>query len=166
MAFRALLVALLISSCAIPMNATRPRFRWSQPSGSTKSVAMNKILRRDATRDASTRSVRLSRTRSVARYTTGTRARLEARGGIAAGSHFTARLRRGRPMSATNARRSLGLPHKPAVRESVVLPKGTPVRFNKALGGARGVGEIKVMRRVPRANIRQVVRLRRQMPHG
>jgi hypothetical protein len=161
MAVRALLVALLISSCAIPMNATRPRFRWSQPSGSTKSVAMNKILRRDATRDASTRSVRLTQTRSVARYTTGTRARLEARGGIAAGSHFTARLRRGRPMSATNARRSLGLPHKPAVRESVVLPKGTPVRFNKAIGGRPGRGEITIVRRLPSTNIRSLMQLKR-----
>jgi hypothetical protein len=161
MAIRALLVALLISSCAISMNATRPRFRWSQPSGRTRSVAMSKILRRDAARDASTRSVRLSRMRSVARYTTGTRARLEARGGIAAGSHFTARLRRGRPMSATNARRSFGLPRKPSVRESVLLRKGTQVRFNKAIHGRPGIGEITTVRRIPRESIRQIARLKR-----
>ena len=138
-----------------------PRLRWSKSTGRLPSRAGSNVLRRDAARDATTRTVRLGRPRTVARFTTRAQARLEMRNGIGPRSHFTPQLRPGRPLSSRQAWRRFGLPKAPTVRESVVLRRGTQVRFNKALNGRPGVGEITTVRRVPRQNIRTVVRLKR-----
>ena len=122
------------------------------------------ILRRDMVRDRATRAEKLSSERSVFRYTTGTRARMESRAGIAAGSHLTSHAVPGRP-SAPRAQKRLGLPVRPTVREKVLLPKGTAVQMNKALGGKPGYGEIRLAQRVKPESIRKVVRLRRTPQH-
>ncbi len=122
------------------------------------------ILRRDMVRDRATRAEKLSSNRSVFRYTTGTRAQMESRAGIPAGSHLTSHAIPGRP-SAPLAQKRLGLPVRPAVREKVLLPKGTTVQMNKALGGKPGYGEIRLTRRVAPQSIRKVVRLQSTPPH-
>ena len=121
-------------------------------------------LRRDLVRDRATPARSLVKDRSVFRYTTRTRATLEKRSGLAAGTHLTSRSISGRPLSAAAAQRRLGLPTRPSVREKVVLSKGTRVRLNKALGGRQGYGEISLAQRIPPTNIRRVVRLRKTAP--
>jgi hypothetical protein len=152
-------IALIV--CAASTCEAGVRFRWSRPSRRLETAKASRVLRKDAVRDAATKPVRLSRSRTVARYTTGSQARLEMRSGIAPRSHFASRARAGRPFASVKAGRTFGLPRRPTVRESVVLRRGTVVRFNKALGGRPGMGEITTLRRVPKENIRRIVRLKR-----
>jgi hypothetical protein len=58
------------------------------------------------------------------------------------------------------ARKRYGLPGQPEVRETIRLPKGHPVRRNKALGGGPGQEEWTSPRRVPPEAIRKVVPIR------
>lgn len=102
----------------------------------------------------------LSGPRTVFRYTTPNRARAEVRSGIAPGRHMTATASSGRPLSPLSAKRRFGLHNAPTVRETVVLPKGFPVRHNKVPGGTPGVGEVTSSRSVPPSVIRKVVPLR------
>jgi hypothetical protein len=117
-------------------------------------------LRRDIERDRATAPRILERDRLVSRYTTMKRARIEAREGLAAGTHFTSRLRPGRPLSAEYARARYGLPIRPEVRERILLKRGTSVRMNKALGGKPGMGEITVVRPAPSTAVRAVRRIK------
>lgn len=121
-------------------------------------------LRRDLVRDRATPARSLAKDRSVFRYTTKERARLETRAGLSEGTHFTSHSASGRPLTAAAAQRRLGLPTRPAVREKVVLRKGTRVRLNKALGGERGYGEISLAQHIPPTNVRRVIRLRKTKP--
>jgi hypothetical protein len=121
-------------------------------------------LRRDLLRDRATPARSLVKDRSVFRYTTKERARLETSAGLSEGTHFTSHSASGRPLSAASAQRRLGLPTRPTVREKVVLRKGTRVRLNKALGGKRGYGEISLAQHAPPTDVRRVVRLRRTKP--
>jgi len=116
------------------------------------------ILRRDLVRDRATRAEKLASSRSVFRYTTTDRAKIESRVGIPAGSHLTTRTFPGRP-SASLAQKRFGLPTRPTARERVLLPKGTVVRLNKAVGGKPGYGEVRVAKRVKPGNIQKVVTL-------
>lgn len=122
------------------------------------------IFRRDLFRDRATRAEKLASNRSVFRYTTKAQARVESRAGISAGSHLTSHAGPGRP-SASLAQKRLGLPVRPTVREKVLLPKGTPVQMNKALGGKPGYGEIRLAKRMRPQSIRKVVRLQRTQTH-
>ena len=116
-------------------------------------AAVNKILKRDLARDAATAVKPLARSRHVWRYAMRKQAGREARYGIRPGSHMTAQTTRGRPPSPEAAQRRYGLPHKPEVRETWRLPAGTPVRSNKAFGGAPGVGELTSTRHLPPENL-------------
>lgn len=117
------------------------------------------VLRRDLMRDNATIARQLPRERTVFRYTSRAQAEKELRSGIKPGSHLTARAYPGRPLKATNAQARYGLPRRPDVRMTVILPEGASVRRNRALGGAPGVGEItSVQRTKPRA-IKKVVPL-------
>jgi hypothetical protein len=60
-------------------------------------------------------------------------------------------------MSAQNR---LGLPVRPEAREKVLLQRGTSVRFNKALGGKPGVGEITIVKPAPKTVLRDVRKIR------
>lgn len=122
--------------------------------------AGEQVLKRDVARDRTTRVTPAHGTQRVFRYTTKARARVERRTGIAPGSHMTARGTAGRPLSARHAQRRYGLPEKPEVRETISLPKGHPVRRNRALGGQPGVGEVTSTKRVPPKAIEKVVPLR------
>lgn len=118
-----------------------------------------KIMRLDYARDHSKPAHRLNADRTVFRYTNGKRSKAEMRRGIPAGSHLTPHATTGRPLSPAAAQRKFGLPRRPAVRERVVLRRGTLVRTNKAIGGNPGQGEIQLAQRVPRQQIRKVLRL-------
>lgn len=112
-------------------------------------------IERDAERDRASAIKVLERDRLVSRYTTAARARTEMRAGLTAGTHVTSRLRTGRPLGAERAQARYGLPVRPQAREKLLLPKGTKVRMNKALGGEPGVGEITVAGRAPKSVVRE-----------
>jgi hypothetical protein len=103
----------------------------------------------------------LPQARTVHRYTTKTRAQQELRHGIPPGSHMTALARRGRPVSAQQAKQYYGLLQKPSVRETIQLPKGFPVRHSHATNAERGVRELTSPKRVPPEAIKKVTPLAR-----
>jgi hypothetical protein len=121
---------------------------------------MANALRRDLSRDHITPTRILPRDRFVNRYTVLPRTRVEVRRGLAAGSHFTSRVQQGRPISAEVAQKRFGLPNLPQAREKVLLKRGTSVRFNKALGGEPGVGEITIVKPLPKTALNGVRRIR------
>jgi len=126
---------------------------------------LRNLLRRDLLRDLALPTRRLKAPRTMHRYTTWERALRELQKGLPAGTHTTARARPGRPPSPETAQRRYGLPRKPEVRETIRLPKGTPVRHGKVLGGRRGVGEIVITgRRVSPEAIRRVTPLLPRKP--
>ncbi len=118
-----------------------------------------RLARRDLVRDLRTPVTRLRRPRPVFRYVTPKRARLERKRGFAPGTHFTSRATRGRPLTAANAQRRVGVPTRRTRRLTVDLPKGTQVRFNKILAGTPGRGEITAVNRIDAVAIRKVVKL-------
>ncbi len=124
------------------------------------SPSISSILRRDLSRDRATAPRILSRDRIVNRFTTLPRAKAEARKGLTTGTHLTSRISPGRPLSALSAQKRLGLPVRPEARERILLKRGTSVRFNKALGGKPGVGEITIAKPVPNSVLRDVRRIR------
>ena len=142
-----LLLALLIGCVSVP-NA----YAGSKARVVSQAIA-KKLLARDLERDAITTAKALPASRTVQRFTTLQQAKREARLGLPPGTHMTPGLRRGRPLSGDGAARRYGLLRQPTARETIVLPKGTPLRVNKALGGKAGVGELTSPRRVPSAAI-------------
>jgi hypothetical protein len=121
--------------------------------------ALPRILARDAERDAASAARTLSRSRSFQRYVTGGRLRQELRSGIAPGRHM-APARIGRPLSGLSAQRRYGLPKAPRYRETVRLPRGFPMKLNRAIGGQPSFGEAISPRRIPLQSIQKVVPLR------
>lgn len=101
-----------------------------------------RAFRKDAARDAKTAAKRLLRPKTVFRYVPAKTAKREMRLGIPARTHLTAAGGPGRPLGAGNAMRRYGLGRRPETRETVRLPKGFPVRFNRAVLGKPGVGEM------------------------
>ncbi len=120
------------------------------------SRAMATALKRDAARDAATAAKPLAQPRTVWRYTSQAQAEREMRHGVPAGGHLTAGTTAGRLPSPERAQGRYGLPARPEVRQTVRLPAGHPVRSNKALGGAPGVGEMTSTQRLPPDAIRKV----------
>ncbi len=97
--------------------------------------------------------------RTVFRFTTKERALGEARRGLPPETHMTARGGPGRPMTPDHARQRWGLPKTPEVRETIRLPKRTPVQPHKALGGERGAGTLTSPKRLPPSVIKDVTPL-------
>lgn len=154
---QSLLIGLLVLAIAMPPAAEASPWRKAVARG--VATRFTKVLRGDWLRDRVTRVRPLPKGRTVFRYTPRAQARQELRQGILPGRHLTARGTPGRPLSGVQAQRRLGLPQPPAVRETIRLPKGQPVRPNKVLGGAPGVGEITSPSRIPSAAITRVVPL-------
>lgn len=121
--------------------------------------AVSKILRVDRVRDAATIAKPLARSRQVWRYTTRQQAARDARYGLSPHRHMTSQTTRGRTPSPSTAQHRYGLPKRPQVRETWRLPAGTPVRSNKALGGAPGVGELTSSKRLPPENLVRTIPL-------
>lgn len=162
-AFAVAVTALTLVGSSSPVLAQGRAVR-AAARGAAASVrrSMAIVLRRDLIRDARTPVSRLVRSRTTFRYVSPQRARAEASRGITSGSHFTSRALRGRPLSAYAAAARYGLPAGKTTRFTVTLPAGTRVRFNKALRGGRGIGEITTADRVAPSAIRRVVRLSRK----
>jgi hypothetical protein len=117
------------------------------------------IQRRDAWNHLHTPVRPLPAPRTVFRYTSPSQAQKELRTGIAPGRHMTTTAPAGRPPSPATAARQYGLRNAPGVRETVVLPKGFPVRHDKVPGGRPGVGEITSPKKVPPSAIKRVTPL-------
>jgi len=105
------------------------------------------VLKFDRWRDSKAPVKRLTQPRSVYRYTTKGQAQLYRRSGVPSGVHFTVKAGPGRPLSAGHAKSRYGLPRIPTTRVEAVLPRGTPVKTGKVLGGEPGYGELKTYRR-------------------
>ena len=118
-----------------------------------------KTLVRDFERDALTPAKVLPAARTVQRYTSARQAAREARLGLSPGTHMTPGLRLGRPLSRAGAARRYGLQQNPTARETIAIPKGTPIRANKALAGKRGVGELTSSHGIPPSAIVRIDKL-------
>jgi len=157
------IVFLLISLACIDANAVRPSFGrrgLARSLGRRSESEMARIWRRDLSRDHATPVRILPHDRLVNRFTTLPRANVEARSGFSAGTHLTSRVHPGHPLSAAGAQKRLGLSILPEAREKVLLGRGTGVRFNKALGGKPGVGEITIVKPAPKTVLKGVRRIR------
>ena len=158
----ALVMLCLVAPVVLPAQA-KGRIASSMARSALRSGGqrVGSLLARDARRDAMTAMKRLAAPRRVFRYVSSAAVRLEKRVGFKAGAHFTSRAIPGRPLSRARAWLRYGLPRLPGVRQTVTLARGTAVRFNRALGGGRGVGEISVAKRLPVTAIDRTVRLPR-----
>jgi len=142
-------------------SSERQAFRGAERQSARSAEAkITRTLDRDLARDRATTARRLSREATAFRYTSKAEARRELRSGIRAGSHFTSKAGPGRPLGASSARARYGLPRIPEVRETVRLQKGAMIKRNRAIGGARGVGEITSTGKTNRTAIRKVLPLK------
>ena len=114
-----------------------------------------RIYARDVAKHAKP-AQRLRQDRLVDRYTSREKAEMESREGLAPGTHMSAKAKSGRPYTADRAQRRYGIQDQVEVRETILLPKGFPVRANKVEGGEPGVGELTSPARIPPNAIRRV----------
>lgn len=112
----------------------------------SKSVGkrMSIILKRDRIRDAVLKAKPLARNKTVFKYGCN---KNQLTKGVKSGEHTT-RATAGRPLSAEAAKKEYGLRRKPGWRVTYVIPKGTPVKTGKVIGGAPGKVEY-----IPQKNI-------------
>ncbi len=143
---RIVLCLLMISSLHVPAagrsNASRI---WQQDLRNHKTVRAKPLLS----------------PRTVNRYTSRAQADRELKSGLAPNSHMTPNSHLGRALAAPKAQTRYGLPRSPQVRETILLPKGTLLRHNKAAAAGRGIGELTSPRRVPPSAIKKVIPLKR-----
>ena len=118
-----------------------------------------RLLALDRANHAKAKTIRLSTDRLVFRFTSKSRAAREASKGIRRQVHFTHRGGPGRPLSALRAKQTYGLPRRPTARESVRIPRGTPVKITRVAGGAPRSRELVTQRPVARSAIRRVIRV-------
>jgi len=114
---------------------------------------------RDLFNHRRTPAMPLRQPRLVNRYTSAEQAARELREGIGANRHMTPNARPGRPISAMNAERRYGLPSRPEVRETILLPSGTQVRHDRAIAGQPGFGELTAPRALPSSVVKKVTPL-------
>jgi hypothetical protein len=120
------------------------------------------VLKLDRLRDSKLPVTKLTEPRKVFRFTTNKQAQLYRQRGVPSGTHFTAKAGPGRPLTATHAKLRYGLPRMPSARVEVVLPKGTPLKAGKVIGGRPGFGEVKTYcRSLSSAAVRTAIPLRK-----
>jgi hypothetical protein len=124
-----------------------------------RSIDPRAVMRADRRMHRLVKPRALVRPRTVFRYTSQKRAKWERQYGLSPGRHMTAIGGPGRPLSRAGAQGRYGLPQAPAVRETIHLPKGRPVRSMPAAGGD-GSGELSSPYRIPPNAITQTVPLR------
>lgn len=123
-------------------------------------AAMNRMLAREAARDAATIAVPLRRGLYLPRYATRQEAAAEAQKGLRAGQHLVGPLESKGILSSQAASARYGLQHKtPEVREMWYVPKGTPTRVNPVWGGSHGASEATLTRPLPPRNLTHVAPL-------
>lgn len=119
-----------------------------------------KVLERDVARDTATQAKAMQRDTIVRRYTSWQQARKESVHGIWPGTHMTARITKGRPISAQSAMERYGLRSKPDARMTIRIPEGHPVKKNKVIGGKPGYGEITSTKPLSSENIIYVQKMK------
>lgn len=149
------ILAIAVFSCL----AYQPPAEAGSVAKFTGRAAIARIFQKDLKNHAAAQVKPLPQARTVHRYTASARAAQEKSSGLAADTHMTSLARPGRPLSPANAQRRYGLPSLPQVRETIHLPRGTPVRHTKVVAGEPGVGEITSPRPIPAEHIRRVIRL-------
>lgn len=159
------LTFVLLAVTAYPLELNAGGLGKAIARGSAKSLSRG--IRRKAVRgglfeflrDRQSRTRLLAKDRLVDRYTLRSRASREVRSGIAPYRHMTSSATN-RPLSATVAKRRLGLTRKPEVVERIRIPKGTAIHLNKVVKGKPGYGEITSLKRLPNGTIEKVIPLR------
>jgi hypothetical protein len=162
---RSLIVLMICFGVCFPYCSIAAGLGKAVVRGGGKSVARS--LRRpiyrpkafDLRRDRITPLRTLKQERTVDRYTRSATALTELKRGISPNRHMTSISTR-RPLTASSAKLRLGLPTKPDVVERITVPKGTPLHFNKVVGGKPGYGEITAPSRLPSSSIRRVIKLK------
>jgi hypothetical protein len=120
------------------------------------------VLKLDRLRDRTLPVKKLTEPRKVFRFTTNKQAQFYRHRGVASGTHFTAKAGPGRPLTAAHAKQRYGLPRMPSARVEVVLPRGTPVKSGKVIGGRPAFGEVKTYgRALSPSAVKTVIPLRR-----
>ena len=117
------------------------------------------IAAHDRHRDNNTTAKPLEKPRTVRRYTSSADAKYIKAKGVPANTHMTARIPKGRAISAGKAKNRYGLKDKPDTRLTIQIPKGHPTKKNKVIGGEPGWGEITSPKRIPPKNVVKVDRL-------
>ena len=127
--------------------------RVSERVGRSAAKRAASVLGRDLARDTASRTVRLGREIRVFKYMTEGDKAVAQRFGFQPRTHFTPSAKPGRPLSGVAAQKRYGLPSRPDERLTVAIPKGTPVKPNKVIGGAPGYGELRIERPLPPESI-------------
>jgi hypothetical protein len=160
------LVVIIVCALGFAAESTAAGLGRAVIRGSGKSIgrSLRRPLSRprlfDLKRDRKTPVSVLKQDRMVDRYTRSARASAEAKRGIPPYTHMTSTSSR-KPLTASIAKRRLGLSTTPDVVERIQLKKGTRLHFNKVVGGKPGYGEITVPSRLPKSSISRVIKLRR-----
>jgi hypothetical protein len=153
------LIVMIVGLALMTIGCSRVESRVGKRVATAASERMAGVFVRDEARDAASRIVRLTKPRRVFRYVTPAETKIELRAGLRRGSHFTSRAVRGRPPYSATAADRYGLGPGRTRRLTATLPEGTPVRLNKAINGAAGVGEVRIERRLPPTAIDRIVSL-------
>ena len=155
-----LVVLLLTSLETVEASALGKAAARGAASSVAKSVnkGLTQKLSQDLVRDRKTVVCLLKRDSRVFRYTHN--ASSELRTGLRPGAHTTTKITPGRPLTAANAQSKYGLPTKPNSRLNLLLPKGTPYRTNKVLGGKPGVPEMSLPNGAAASTIEKNIHLR------
>ncbi len=150
-------VVIMAGLATLGLGCQRVEQRVGQRVAAATSERLAAVFARDQARDAASRVVRLARPRRVFRYVTPAEAELALRDGFRPGTHFTSHATAGRPMSTAAAAKRYGIPEGRTYRLTVQLPANTRVRLNKVVGGAPGVGEVRIEDPLPPTVIERVV---------
>jgi len=115
---------------------------------------------REHSRDNKTMAKPLEKDRTVRRYTSMKEARAIQKNGVPPRTHMTARVPKGRPISAKTAKERYGLEKIPEARVTIRVPKGHPVKLNKAMYNKKGGwGELTSPKHNPPNNVLGVKRV-------
>jgi hypothetical protein len=150
-----------VALCVLVVAPTTGCGRVSQRVGRAAAKKAASVLGRDLARDNAARTLRLGQERRVFKYMTDADTKMAQRFGFGSRTHFTPTAKPGRPLSGLEAQKRYGLGYRPARRLTVIVPRGTPVKPNKVIGGAPGYGELRVERPLPPESIVTGSKLRR-----
>lgn len=94
------------------------------------------------------------------RYTTKKQAEKDMRNGLPWHTHMTAPAKAGRPLSPANAKKAYVLDRKPTVRETIVMPKGQPIRKAQVIGSPSKRVETSSTKKAPPGVVTKVTLLK------
>lgn len=158
MKLRVAILAVGLSTLLSPIETAEARgwLRAGLQKAAQRALQLEQAYARDRLRDAATPARPLGKPRRVQRYTNAASAERAQKSGLPADTHMTSGVARGRGLSAETAQQRYGLRAAPQRVLTIELPAGTPVRSNKVLAGAPGLGEITSPQRIPASAIKAV----------